>query len=131
MSIGMTASGLALSFIKGWSFALVLLGCFPPLIISTNLLTLIMQGGFASNMRAYGQSAGYAEQALNAIRVVVAFGQEEKESHNYSRFLTDAKAEGTKTILRTSLVLGFFMFSMFATYAYAFFMGSVWIYNEI
>jgi hypothetical protein len=34
-------------------------------------------------MKAYGQSAGYAEQALNAIRVVVAFGQENREVHNY------------------------------------------------
>jgi len=30
-------------------------------------------------MKAYGQSAGYADQALNAIRVVAAYGQEEKE----------------------------------------------------
>jgi hypothetical protein len=34
-------------------------------------------------MKAYGQSAGYAEQAINAIRVVQAFGQEEKEYKNY------------------------------------------------
>lgn len=29
-----------------------------------------MQSGFMVNLKSYGQSAGYAEQALNAIRVV-------------------------------------------------------------
>jgi hypothetical protein len=42
-------------------------------------------------MKAYGQSAGYAEQALNAIKVVAAFGQEEKEIQNYQKYLFRAK----------------------------------------
>jgi hypothetical protein len=29
------------------------------------------------------------------------------------------------------MVLALFMFTIFSTYAYAFFMGSVWIYNQI
>lgn len=38
-------------------------------------------------MQAYGQSAGYAEQALQAIRIVVSFGMEKAEINNYTRFL--------------------------------------------
>ena len=74
MSICMTMSGLIFAMSKGWSFSLVILCSFPPMAITTNLLTQIMQGGFTENMKAYSQSAGYADQALNAIRVVVAFG---------------------------------------------------------
>mmetsp|Transcript_21964 Transcript_21964/g.16309 ORF Transcript_21964/g.16309 Transcript_21964/m.16309 type:complete len:202 (+) Transcript_21964:725-1330(+) len=82
-------------------------------------------------MKAYGQSAGYAEQALNAIRVVVAFGQEERESIVYNRYLTNAKSSGIVTTFKTSLILAMFMFISLASYAYSFFMGSIWIYHEI
>ena len=82
-------------------------------------------------MKSYGQSAGYAEQALNAIRVVVAFGQEQKEEDNYSRYLTRAKTAGIKTHFKGAMVLACFMFSIYACYSYAFFMGSVWIYHDI
>ena len=74
MALGMTVSGFAFAFAKGWSYSLACLLILPPMAITTQLLTVTMQGGFTQNMRAYGQSAGYAEQALNAIRVVVAFG---------------------------------------------------------
>lgn len=82
-------------------------------------------------MKAYGQSAGYAEQALNAIRVVVAYGQEKREVANYQKYLDRAKQAGIKTHLKGALVMAMFFSFIFGTYAYSFFMGSVWIYNDI
>ena len=46
-----------------------------------------MQDGFAEQMRAYAQSAGYAEQALGAIKVVHTYGQEMLEESNYEKYL--------------------------------------------
>lgn len=82
-------------------------------------------------MRAYAQSAGYAEQALNAIRVVQAFGQEVREINNYNRHLTTSKKEGMKVHVKSSVVLGFFFFTMFGLIAYALYMGSIWIEKDI
>jgi ABC-type multidrug transport system fused ATPase/permease subunit len=70
----MTVSGLTFAFTKGWSFSLVILAVMPIIIFTTGMITKVMQTGFQENMKAYGQSAGYAEQALNAVRVVVAYG---------------------------------------------------------
>lgn len=81
-------------------------------------------------MKAYGQSAGYADQALNAIRVVVAYGQEEKEVKNYTKYLNRARVAGIKTHCRGAFTMALFFASIFGTYAYAFYMGSVWIYND-
>ena len=61
MAFSMTVSGLVFAFTKGWSFSLALLAAFPFLMISTSLMTKIMQKGFQENMKAYGQSAGYAD----------------------------------------------------------------------
>ena len=70
MTFAMTISGVCIAFIKGWSFSLATLGAFPFLTLATSLMNKVVQGGFQANMKAYGQSAGYAEQALNAIKVV-------------------------------------------------------------
>lgn len=62
---------------------------------------------------------------------MVAYGQEVKEQKNYNKYLDRARRAGVKTHLKGSLVLALFMSSIFATYAYAFFMGSIWIDKEI
>lgn len=129
LAFAMTFAGLAFAFSKGWSFSLVLLAAFPFLGVTTSLTTKVMQSGFQENMKAYGQSAGYADQALNAIRVVVAYGQEMKEVHNYGKYLNRAKEAGVRTHCKGSLAIALFFASIFGTYAYAFYMGSVWIYK--
>ena len=82
-------------------------------------------------MKAYGQSAGYAEQALNAVRVVTAYGQERKEIQNYNKYLGQAKQAGVRVQIKSSLIMAFFFLSIFWTYAYSFYMGSIWIYEGI
>jgi ABC-type multidrug transport system fused ATPase/permease subunit len=74
LAFSMTVAGLTFAFTKGWSFSLVLLVAFPFLGITTSLMAKVMAKGSQETMKAYGQSAGYADQALNAIRVVVAYG---------------------------------------------------------
>lgn len=61
LSIGLCTAGMAFAFIKGWSFSLVVLGAFPFIAIATSTMQKVMQSGFKENMKAYGQSAGYAE----------------------------------------------------------------------
>ena len=69
-SIAMSTSGLFFAFFRGWWFSLILFFAFPILFFGKFLYMMVIQNGFLSNMKAYGQSAGYADQALNAIRVV-------------------------------------------------------------
>jgi ABC-type multidrug transport system fused ATPase/permease subunit len=80
MGFGMSLAGLLFSFFKGWFFSFILLIYFPVMLIAAIGVGMSFSVGFSENMKAYGQSAGYADQALNAIKVVFAFGQEEKEA---------------------------------------------------
>lgn len=61
--------------------------------------------------------------------MVVAYGQEEKEVKNYSKYLYRARIAGIKTHCKGALTMAMFFASIFGTYAYAFYMGSVWIYK--
>ena len=50
-------------------------------------------------MKSYGQSAGYAEQALTAIKVVHTYGQELLELKNYTKYLDRAQVTSHKQSL--------------------------------
>ena len=120
----MSISGMFFAFFKGWYFSCLLLCYFPILFGMTVFITFTFQRGFQDNMKAYGQSAGYAEQALNAIKVVFAFGMEETEISNYEKYLERARKTGVKTHLLSALATGGFFIVLNGFYTYAFFIGS-------
>nr|AAK19598.2 putative ABC transporter [Sterkiella histriomuscorum] len=129
LSMAMCFSGLFFAFFRGWWFSLILLFVFPIIFLMTFMITLAMQSGFMQNLRSYGQSAGYAEQALNAIKVVQAFGMEQTEMINYDKYLGRARATGVKTHMKRALAIAGFFFAMFGYYAYAFYVGS-WLVTK-
>ena len=70
----MCLAGFASGLYKGWSLSLAMLGMFPLMMIGMGCFGAVMANRTLASMKAYGQSAGYAEQALTAIRIVVSFG---------------------------------------------------------
>jgi len=125
LAVGMTIAGFSFAFIKGWLFSLILIASFPPLVVMMAIITKVMMSGFLQNMQSYGQSAGYADQAINAIKIVQAFGMEKSEIINYNTYLTKAKAAGIKSNLKGSIAVAFFFIIIYGTYSYAFYIGSL------
>ena len=82
-------------------------------------------------MRAYAQSAGYAEQALSAIKVVQSYGQEDLEKINYTKFLDRAAKVQRDAAFSQSGGLSIVYIIMFGFYAYAFFFGGLLRWNEV
>jgi ABC-type multidrug transport system fused ATPase/permease subunit len=70
----MCLAGFTTGLYKGWSLALAMLGIAPIMLVGMGCFGSVMQKRTVESMKAYGQSAGYAEQALSAIRIVVSFG---------------------------------------------------------
>mmetsp|Transcript_8283 Transcript_8283/g.6175 ORF Transcript_8283/g.6175 Transcript_8283/m.6175 type:complete len:147 (+) Transcript_8283:684-1124(+) len=70
-------------------------------------------------MKSYSQSAGYAEQAIQAIKVVAAYGQEILELETFSKFLYQTKETGEKLVkLQTRSSVAYIMaMSMYTLYA--------------
>lgn len=75
--------GFAFAFFYGWLLTLILCGGIPFLLAVGALFANSLESGFTNQMKAYSQSAGYADQALNAIKVVHTYGQEALEETNY------------------------------------------------
>ena len=70
LTFGTSFAGFFFAFFRGWLLSCILLVAFPIIFIMIGMLFKAMRSGFQNNLKAYGQSAGYAEQALSAIRVV-------------------------------------------------------------
>ena len=63
----------------GYELALIMLAAIPVLGIAVTVFFSLLQAGVLEIMKGYAQSAGYAEQALHAIKVVQTYGNEELE----------------------------------------------------
>ena len=129
-SVGLTAAGLILGFTKGWSLALAMTAIGPMIIVGLLSFMAVLTASMADRVRSYSASAGYAEQALSAVRVVVAFGMELTEVKTYSKFLAESRKTGIKTGLSMGFMLGFFMLCIYGTYVYAFTIGPTWVEKE-
>ena len=78
-SAGMAFSGLALGFVKGWSLALPMLVLCPILLCGITMLIKGMTVKYIMQAGAFAKCAAFSDQAVEAIRIVVAFGMEEFE----------------------------------------------------
>lgn len=60
-------AGFAFAFYWGWEFTLILMATCPFLMITLGIMIWGFTAGIRDDMKAYIQSGGYAEQALQAI----------------------------------------------------------------
>ena len=82
---------------------------------------------FITHAGAFAKCAAYSDQAVEAIRIVVAFGREELEIENYLRFLKSSDDIAVKTSVKASYAFGLMYFAIYFGYTYAFFIGAVWV----
>lgn len=123
-------AGLAVGFYMGWLLALVLLGMIPAIGIIGYLYGEAVSGNVKKSLVAYSQSAGYAEQAFSAIRVVAAFGMEKVEFKNYSDYLTNAKKASLRNHAFGAFAIGAMIMIIYCCYAYAFYFGALFVEKE-
>lgn len=123
MSVSSFFLGYAFAFYWGVYFTLILLGCLPVMMASGLILGISVQGGIVEQLKAYAQSAGYAEQALNAIRIVHTYCNEQLEHTNYIKYLENAKKKQFKFTMISGLGGGMLFFVLQLLYAAAFWFG--------
>ena len=111
------------AFVYGWDLTLVIMTMVPFMIIFGGIAAKVQSSFAEKEMTAYGKAGAVAEEALAAIRTVVAFGGQKKEVERYADNLVGAKKSG---ILRGTLtgVSGGLMFGiMYMVYALGFWYG--------
>lgn len=74
-------------------------------------------------MDAYGSAGSIAEEVLSAIRTVVAFGGQQKETTRYEQKLVFARDNNIKRSMLGGVGFGLLWFFIYSSYALAFWYG--------
>ncbi|CAD7078234.1 unnamed protein product [Hermetia illucens] len=111
------------SFFYGWKLTLVVLSCAPLIIFSTAFVAKIQSSLSEKELKAYSSAGSVAEEVLNGIRTVVAFGGEEKELQRYQVKLGPAEKSGVRKGLISGIGGGTMWFLIYCCYALAFWYG--------
>jgi ATP-binding cassette subfamily B multidrug efflux pump len=126
-AFGMIGVGFGLGFIIGWKFAFVALAMAPIYFVSLMLMGKYMKAGVIKNLQAFNLSGAFAQQALNAIKLVAAFGREQEEHDSFIHHLEAIKAESIKNQFKASFTFALWNGINLMSYAYGFYFGGLFV----
>lgn len=72
---------------------------------------------------------GVVSETLYAIKVVVSFGQEEKELEKFKEWTNNTEIVGKQYQLRFAFMFGIMKFAIFSFYTFSFWLGTEFILN--
>ncbi|XP_062900203.1 ATP-binding cassette, sub-family B (MDR/TAP), member 4 [Mobula hypostoma] len=123
-------AGFVIGFIKGWKLALVILAVSPVLGICAVIWSKILTSYSKREQDAYAKAGAVAEEALSAIRTVVAFGGQNKEIARYLKNLVEGRKLAIRKAISSNVALGSTFLTIYGTYALAFWYGSTLVLDE-
>ncbi|XP_053464841.1 phosphatidylcholine translocator ABCB4 isoform X2 [Nycticebus coucang] len=123
-------AGFIVGFIRGWKLTLVIMAISPILGLSAAVWAKILSAFSDKELAAYAKAGAVAEEALGAIRTVIAFGGQNKELERYKKHLEKAKEIGIKKAISANISMGIAFLLIYASYALAFWYGSTLVISK-
>ncbi|ELW48096.1 Multidrug resistance protein 3 [Tupaia chinensis] len=123
-------AGFIVGFIRGWKLTLVIMAISPILGLSAAVWAKILSTFSDKELAAYAKAGAVAEEALGAIRTVIAFGGQNKELERYQKHLENAKKIGIKKAISANISMGISFLLIYASYALAFWYGSTLVISN-
>ncbi|XP_032160405.1 phosphatidylcholine translocator ABCB4 isoform X2 [Mustela erminea] len=123
-------AGFIVGFVRGWKLTLVIMAISPILGLSAAVWAKILSAFSDRELAAYAKAGAVAEEALGAIRTVIAFGGQNKELERYEKHLENAKRIGIKKAISANISMGIAFLLIYASYALAFWYGSTLVISK-
>ncbi|XP_007447531.1 PREDICTED: multidrug resistance protein 3 [Lipotes vexillifer] len=120
-------AGFIVGFLRGWKLTLVIMAISPILGLSTAVWAKILSAFSDKELAAYAKAGAVAEEALGAIKTVIAFGGQNRELKRYQKHLENAKKIGIKKAISANISMGIAFLLIYASYALAFWYASTLI----
>ncbi|XP_026274262.1 ATP-dependent translocase ABCB1-like isoform X2 [Frankliniella occidentalis] len=117
-------SGLAVGLYANWRLTVVILGVGPLLIGTSGFLARVAASTAAREQLKYSIAGGIADEVLNCIRTVAAFGAQAREVNRYEKALEKGRWMAMKKYYVLSVGLGVVFFVTYASYGLAFWYGA-------
>lgn len=114
---GAALVGVIIGLVKGWKMALVLLAVMPLLGTAGALFGKTMQAGQKEQSEAYAKASALAKETIGAVRVVAAYGGEERFMAAFAAACLPAEKSERRSALSGGFSVGFLWLTMFGTCA--------------
>ncbi|KAL6231862.1 hypothetical protein BDW75DRAFT_31362 [Aspergillus navahoensis] len=122
-SIALLIAAYAVAFRYSWALTLVVSSAILFVVLAFSVTLPIMISGQRSVDRADEQHASIASEVFGSIRTVFSLGAEGPLSRKYSEWVDEARKRGRRMALITGLHLALLFFSMYCSFALAFWFG--------
>ncbi|KAI9002595.1 P-loop containing nucleoside triphosphate hydrolase protein [Hyaloraphidium curvatum] len=119
--------GIVIAFVRGWQMALVVIAVFPLLAGAGAMMGILLSKGTTGGQESYSRAGSVAQEALQSVRTVQAFGREETESSKYEAELDQAERKGKINGFIQGIGLGTLFCILFCIEGLAFWYGSTLI----
>jgi len=129
--IGLLVAGLIIGYIKGWHLALIMTGFSPITVLAGAVFILAMQKLTKVNNEAFARAGAISEEVLNAVRTVISLSGQEREMKRYEKTMLENGKMISKYTVMAGVAIGFIIFIVQAIYAFGFFIGSIFVKNQV
>ncbi|KAI3888341.1 hypothetical protein MKX03_003093 [Papaver bracteatum] len=114
----------AIAFGKGWSLALLVLSCAPPLAITSIFVAKYVSKVSYQGQAANAEAADVVGQTVGAIRTVASFTGEKEAANKYNKILPKTYTFMTKQAFASGLGFGAALGVLYSFYGLAMWYGS-------
>ena len=123
-------SGFVVGFISSWKLSLVLLCCFPFIIIGFLIILLCMNKEILLSRRTYEKAGGIAEEILYNIKTVTSFVNFDFELNRFGNLIDYVDIYNRKKALFSAISLGLMTFGLYFGFAFTLFYARLLIANK-
>jgi len=108
--------GLVLGFYTSWKLTLVIMGTAPAFAIALGVLIRTFIAQEKISVAAYSKAGAVANEVIEMIRSVAAFGGEQHEIRRYDAFLAVAERAGFTKARTVGVAVGIMLFCFYGFY---------------
>ncbi|KAL4866964.1 hypothetical protein BDV12DRAFT_210237 [Aspergillus spectabilis] len=123
-------TAFVIAFIKYWKLALISTSTLGALLLIMGVGSTISVIYSKRSIECYGKGGSIADNVLNSIRTVVAFGAQEALAKKYDSHLREAERFGRIVQMTFALVIGGILGCMYLNYGLGLWMGSRFLVDD-
>ncbi|KAL4777950.1 P-loop containing nucleoside triphosphate hydrolase protein [Aspergillus varians] len=123
-------TAFVIAFVKYWKLALISTSTLGALLIIMGVGSTVSVIYSKRSIECYGKGGSIADNVLNSIRTVVAFGAQEALAKKYDSHLHEAERFGRIVQMTFALVIGGILGIMYLNYGLGLWMGSRFLVED-
>jgi ABC-type multidrug transport system fused ATPase/permease subunit len=109
-------SGFVAAFIASWKLTLILLTCFPFIIVGALIMSLTLKNLIVRSRKTFELAGGVAEELLYNIKTVTSFANFDFEINRFGKLIDKVEKYDNKRSFISGISVGIIIFGIFIGY---------------